>query len=674
MPPPRPSRSSAELRGRRSSAFVAALAAFAAVTFAGAPPLRAAAPAPPPGYLGELIEQARAARLAETRDWQVLLHYRRTLLGGWLSEADGPGFFLAGPAGKRDRAAELEATLAAFFAPPLAPAALKDPDAQHPQCRFPARYAWLKRALAIDARRLPDQPCPFLDAWRTGMSAQAATLVYATAYLNNPASMYGHTFLRLSRATGEGNPLLDYAVNFGADVTTTSGLLYVVRGLSGGFPGRFFVVPYYVKVQEYSNIDSRDLWEYELGLTAEQVTRLVLHTWETRSTWFDYYFFSENCAYQLLTLLEVADPSLHLVDRFGLRVIPADTVRTVLEQAGLVRRIAARPSLVSMMTRRKERLDGRGVRAAEAWVKSSPGAPPPDAAGVAPAQQARVIDAAYDYLRYREGSDKEPSDDFKKRERRMLLARGQLGVPPQELAVRPGVDAPERGHATLRLGAGGGVTDNAGAFETLSLRFAIHDYLDPPGGYPDDAELEMVSLRLRYDNQPRRLGLDRLTLLQILSASPLDRWVRSASWRAWLGVDNARELGCTRASSDRAGWRCLYAGIILGGGLATRFGPSKRMLAFALAESDGGAGPAFAGGQYYRIGLGAEAGLATNVATAWRFELGGRYVYYVLGERHANARARVGQAVSLAHGLDLRVGVETAGTYAQATTELLGYF
>ena len=249
-----------------------------------------------------------------------------TLGGGWKSEADGLGFFLAGAAGRRDPDAELAASLRAFFAP-------GPPDDGHAQCRFPARWDWLQRTLGIDPARAPHPTCHDYDFWRTGISAQAATLVYATAYINSPASMYGHTFLRLSRATGEGNLLLDYIVNFAADVDTENGVLYALKGLTGGFPGRFYVMPYYVKVQEYSNIESRDLWEYQLSLSPEQVRRLVMHAWETRTTRFDYYFFTRNCSYQLLTLLEVADPSLHLSDQFHGAVIPADTVRAVLRLA-----------------------------------------------------------------------------------------------------------------------------------------------------------------------------------------------------------------------------------------------------------------------------------------------------------------------------------------------------
>ncbi|MEO5769999.1 MAG: DUF4105 domain-containing protein, partial [Polyangia bacterium] len=211
-----------------------------------------ALPAPPDPNV--LVNTARTRKLASSRTWQVLLHYRPTAFGGWKSDAAGEGFFLAGAPGRTSPDAELEASVRALFAPAvasggkpvvvLAPGLLGPgvdtsaaPDLAHAQCRFPLRWQWLKAELAPGAGGSWDVPCPTFETWRQGMSAQAVTLVYASAFMNSPASMYGHTFFRLSRATGEGNPLLDYVVNFAADVNTTNGLVYAVRGVSGGFRG-----------------------------------------------------------------------------------------------------------------------------------------------------------------------------------------------------------------------------------------------------------------------------------------------------------------------------------------------------------------------------------------------------------------------------------------------------
>src|SRR5437773_7269461 len=61
-------------------------------------------------YLADLIRRANEAKLSDDRYWHLLLHYRQNLTGGYTSEQDDTGFFLASN-GKTDPRAELEATL-----------------------------------------------------------------------------------------------------------------------------------------------------------------------------------------------------------------------------------------------------------------------------------------------------------------------------------------------------------------------------------------------------------------------------------------------------------------------------------------------------------------------------------------------------------------------------------
>jgi hypothetical protein len=403
----------------------------------------------------------------------------------------------------------------------------------------------------------------------------------------------------------------------------------------------------------------------------------VRHVWETRTTHFDYYFFTRNCSYQLLSLLEVADPSLQLLGQFGERVIPSDTVRVVLDHTRLVQARRPRPSILSVMSRRKAKLSPAEVEVAERFALAAGRGEPLPLEALAPfekGRQALILDAAYDYFRYRQGLDVEPTLSFKKKERALLLARGRVGAPPQPVDSRPGIDAPESGHATFRLSAGAGTSDQAGWFQTLAVRAAIHDYLDASRGYPRDAQLAMGNLALRFTDGTRRLSLDHLDIIDIVSASPIDRWVKSLSWKVWLGADNARELGCERAGSDRQGWRCLYAGAITGGGGAARFGPEGRFLTFALVETDAGAGPAFRTGKRYRVGGGVELGLIAEASERWRFQLGARELLYVLGDRRENRRAQIAGAFTVARGWDLRLGTDVAGTYADVTGQVLAYF
>ena len=124
-------------------------------------------------YLEALIAQSEALDLEAAPAWRALVHYRPDWIGsGDHSLIDSPGFFLAAD-GKIDPAAELEATLRAFFDPPT-----DDETLQHPQCAFVARYRWLKEQLQFAPERLEAQPCPRFEAWSTTIGAAGATLIF----------------------------------------------------------------------------------------------------------------------------------------------------------------------------------------------------------------------------------------------------------------------------------------------------------------------------------------------------------------------------------------------------------------------------------------------------------------------------------------------------------------
>ena len=171
-------------------------------------------------------------------------------------------------------------------------------------------------------------------------------LVFPAAYLNSPSSMFGHTLLRIDQAdvTSNNTALLSYALNFGAYIEgMDNSILYAWKGLMGGYPGLFALVPYREKLAEYSRLENRDLWEYKLNLTPEETGRMVEHVWELKQVRFDYYFFDENCSFRLLELMEIARPGIELTEQFPLTAIPTDTVRAV-KNAGLIERIDYRPS------------------------------------------------------------------------------------------------------------------------------------------------------------------------------------------------------------------------------------------------------------------------------------------------------------------------------------------
>lgn len=92
--------------------------------------------------------------------------------------------------------------------------------------------------------------------------------------------MFGHTLLRLDPKDQQQLNLVSYAVNYAATVAGNDNWSYAWKGLTGQYPGEYSLMPYYRKVKEYGDFESRDLWEYELNLSPEETRFLVSHIWE----------------------------------------------------------------------------------------------------------------------------------------------------------------------------------------------------------------------------------------------------------------------------------------------------------------------------------------------------------------------------------------------------------
>ena len=199
--------------------------------------------------------------------------------------------------------------------------------------------------------------CERFDRWFADFEAQSITLIFPSAFLNNPASMFGHTLLRVDqKGQTEQTRILAYTINYAATCLLTPEWPIRSVEFSAGTADTSRRYPYYLKVQEYRDIENRDIWEYRLNFTEAQVRRLLMHAWELGNASFDYFFFKENCSYHLLALLDYADPTLHLTDEFLFWTVPADTVRLIASKPGLVSDIAYRPSRSNVIRRKRESL------------------------------------------------------------------------------------------------------------------------------------------------------------------------------------------------------------------------------------------------------------------------------------------------------------------------------
>jgi hypothetical protein len=587
-------------------------------------------------YLQLLLDRAEAMSLHEERYWHLLLHYRSAFPGGIESEADEPGFFLA-PNGKTDPEAELQSTLTQFFSSDLVG---RSP--QPARCAFMARYHWLKSALAIDESRLPQQPCERFQSWLAELNPASITVIFPSAFMNNPSSMFGHLLLRVDqKGQTERTSILAYTINYAADVTTDNGILFAVLGLTGGFKGYFSTHPYYIKAKEYGDFENRDIWEYRLNLTEDQMQRLLMHAWEMGNATFDYFYFKENCAYQILALLDVADPELQLAERFWFYTFPSDAIRMIADKPGLVNDVTFRASRSTRIRRGRETLSAEE----KSWLSkmvANPKLSQSEAFIRLPAErQAAVLELVSDYLLYKAATE-EDSASFEARNKSILLARSKLKVRPVPTKVMPVSGAPDQGHKTMRAGLGVGWREGE-FFNEANFRLAFHDLLDPEYGYTPGAQIQALGVTLRHYSRSDHTRIEKFTLLDILSLSPVDALFASPSWKINAALDTIQHHNCNF---------CRTGNLNVGIGLTRESSWLNREVYFGFAEFATELGRVFHGN--HRVGGGLTVGAMADITDRWKLAVSGSYLNFPLGDKSDEWRLAAQQRYTLKRNLALR--------------------
>ncbi len=604
----------------------------------------AASAAPPPGYLGELTAKAEQQRLSEERYWDILLHYK-PVAGGKLSKIDDSRFFLA-PDGKESPQHELAATLAGF----MRENPLTD---EHPRCRYPARYEWLKERLEFDESRMPAVVCSKLDEALANVNPTSAELVFPAAYINSPASMFGHTILKIDSSYK--SDLLAFAVNYSAVTTEINGFIYAWKGIFGLYQGYYSILPYYEKVKEYNDLEHRDMWEYRLNLAPPEVRRLALHVWELQGIASDYYFFDENCSYNLLFLLEAARPSAQLTDQSRPWVIPTDTLRAV-QQNGLVASRKYRPSQGTKIRHLAAQLRLEEQRLAMQIAWQGIAATDVMAMQITNDERIKVLDLATELLQYRYGRRELAKEDFSRLFLAILKLRSGLGSPSVDLYAIEPPTAPEEGHRTFKTALSGGFRSNS-PFLEVAGRLAYHGLADPDNGYIEGAQIKLGEATLRYYTAADQLQLQSFRLVDIVSLSPRDLIFHPYSWKIAVGGDQ---------EFHGDGAEHLLYRFNSGGGFTV--GSEKSGLAYLLAEIDLTAGDRLQ--DKYAAGAGASAGIISTFADRWKLHLALQALYYPLGERHAAYKANLTQNVRISRNNSLAMSLSGERSYNRYQTEI----
>lgn len=551
------------------------------------------------------LHLARIKSLAQTPYWRALGHYLPAQnASGLSSEINSPGFFLSSN-GANDPQQELVATLNALFLP-----AGESPD-QHAQCRFIARFHWLKKQLDLNAFSLPHIQCHQFQKWSLNGQIDSLSLVFATGYLDNPASYYGHILLKFNtRRNILVNELQDQSLNFGANIPPQENpVMYVLRGIFGGYDANFSDDKFYRHNHNYGENELRDLWVYELALDKDEVQQLIEHSWELLGNTFTYYFLKENCAYRMAGLLELVidEPLLPQDLPWSMPATVFDNLMRV-EKHGqpLVRNVRLIPSRQNRFYDKYFALTPSQQHWANTFASMGFEQTLAGYQALSSTDKAAIIDCLFDYYEFRMVLEDDDTE-LQQARHQLLMARtklpaGKAAEPDHALPLSPPHLGPLPG--LFRVGAVHGNTLGNGL--ELQVRPAYYDNLGIDFGRLPDSQLSMFDLHALYRSE--KWTLRRLDFINVKTLNVSRTGMPGDGGRAWslrVGLDN-QDLSCDDCGVLRAT-----------GGVGKATSLTRNTVIYGMVEG-------IAQSQYHdsgTLGVSAQLGLWTTPWSGWKSQL-----------------------------------------------------
>ena len=578
--------------------------------------------------------QAKAKNLAQHTTWRRLLYFfddQKNLIGKKKDSSivDDAAFYLS-KYGQHDSAAELDALLVAL-ADEMATTsdngtannntsnrATENLGQNSVMCRFPARVQWLTDTLNIDKSGLQTD-CPELNDWMQKLAPEQLSIMFAQEYLDNPISAFAHTLLRIDSKASVADPsqihhavALNYTV--GGD-SSDNFLVYAIKSMSGGYDNLIEIDPYPEKLAKYLQEDERDAWTYQLALTPAEVQQIMLHVWETKDLKLPYYFTTDNCASEILRLIDVVRPQQHLLSRLPYAVIPSDVVQ-LLDSENL--------------------LASTNYTPADSTLRQA---------------QLNKVKEQRAQLGYH-NSAKQTLNEIKSAQLNPISSISDDGqtLLPRRIAV---ADNNPIDRHPLQLGFIGLGQRGDNNYMDLGVRAGYHDTLDRPSGFPQFFDLEGAAATLRlYDtdndkaHQPSSVVLQNVTLVRGRSFNPVNSAKKGKTWGASIEATRVND-GSQQDGNDHlvgslgyeTGWSWAFGTPSAGTGEM----PPQLCYTFLAGTAQAGRGI----NKGYRVGAGVNVGCRYQINNQLRAQAELQLPYWYHGSSdESNARGHYWQPIS----------------------------
>lgn len=305
-------------------------------------------------------------------------------------------------------------------------------------------------------------------------------------------------------------------------------------------------MPYYAKVREYNDMESRDLWDYEVSLSEYEKDYFVAHLIEMKKSYFDYYYFSENCSYHILAFLAAIKPDLNLMNRVNGFVPPVDTIYALV-RSGAVKLTKLRPSVNTLMLKRVDVLNRKQKLFFERLVREKSSLSHLDTEKFSDKEKVDIISAYTSYLDFSLGeglSDPQHPDyavNFKKK-MSVNLQRSKIKIPSSHLSFEDMyADRPDMGHNTRRYSLGGvsvqGDDSRTNSGYYFQYRFSLHDAQDSPKGFIPFSTSELGVLGVILSN--KGLKFDKFEVVNVEAIRPWSFLFKPSTWNFKLGIKDS---------------------------------------------------------------------------------------------------------------------------------------
>ncbi len=463
------------------------------------------------------LAQDSKADFYKSSKWLSLNRYVKNIFGVLRSEIDSKNFFIDSD-GKYSPEKELIATLNKFRS---------DKDII---CKYPARYMLLKKENLVKGS-FDLNKCKKLKELKEKLNLKSISLIFSSYFIERPASAFGHTFFRLkTKSNNSENELLDYGLDFAATVDTKNPLMYGIKGILGGFKGQFNLVPYYKKLREYNDFESRDIWDYEINLTEYELDYFIANLIEMNRAYFDYFYFDENCSYHVLGLLNSIKPEWKLMESLSLSVPPVDTLYAIEMNSNVVKRKTFFPSKFKIFKERVRQMSDNELKELKELINGSK----------FQGKNSESIQAYSDFIDYKyiEDLTSKKANSIQERKFDLNLYRSKNKVNSRNLNFeKEHLTSPEKGHRTRRIRLGSIYNNDENELNGLiEYRFTLHDYIDPSIGFIPFSSTEMGKLKLR--SYKEKLRMSEFQIVNVEANRPINYFQKNMSWKFSFGIED----------------------------------------------------------------------------------------------------------------------------------------